>query len=115
MNFEGDIIVVKKIGLEIVGFCSFGILSQCDCTATSFKLAKMPKFVINSNTLVGPTSLNSTIGEAEKTITILTQGTVSQVCGKADGTFCGPKDLTFTDKTSGALISSWPYRGLTWD
>jgi hypothetical protein len=65
----------------------------------------MPRFVINPNTLVGPTSLNSTIGEAEKIITISTQETVSQVCGKADGTFCGPKVVTFTDKASGAVIS----------
>jgi len=77
MNFEGNIIVAKKTGLNIVGFCSLGILSYCNCDASSFVLAKMPKFVIKSNTLVGPITLNSTIGDTEKSIEILMQDTVS--------------------------------------
>jgi hypothetical protein len=68
-----------------------------------------------ANTLVGPTSLKSTVGDAEKTITILNFNSVSQVCGKADGTFCGPSELTFTDTTIGTVISKWPYKGITYD
>jgi hypothetical protein len=42
--------------------------------------------------------------------------TVSSICGKADGlTKCGPRQIIFTDKSSGLVISSWPYEAFDWN
>ena len=46
----------------------------------------------------------------------LIQDTVSSTCGTADGfTKCGLRQIFFTDKSSGLVISSWPYDAFYWD
>jgi hypothetical protein len=42
--------------------------------------------------------------------------TVSSTCGTADGfTKCGLRQIFFTDKSYGFVISSWPYKAFDWD
>ena len=41
--------------------------------------------------------------------------TVSSVCGNADGfTFCGSRTVVLTDITNNIVITSFPYKKITW-
>ena len=47
-NTPGNVVTVTKPGASTFwSFCSFGILSNCNCTASSFDLAKMPLLTDN--------------------------------------------------------------------
>ena len=54
-------------------------------------------------------------GGAAVSVTIDFIDTVSSVCGNADGfTFCGSRTVVLTDLTNSQVITSFPYKKITW-
>ena len=54
-------------------------------------------------------------GGAAVSVTIDLIDTVSSVCGNADGfTFCDSRTVVLTDLTNSQVITTFPYKKITW-
>jgi hypothetical protein len=59
--------------------------------------------------------LSAWAGGAAVSVTIDLIDTLSSVCGDADGfTFCGSRTVVLTDLTNSQVITSFPYKKITW-
>jgi hypothetical protein len=59
--------------------------------------------------------LSAWAGGAAVSVTIDLIDTVSSVCGNADGfTSCGSRTVVLTDLTNSQVITTFPYKKITW-
>jgi hypothetical protein len=90
------------------------ILSDCNCSTSSFDSTQFT--TTPATPFVSVTSIS--VQPTDPPITIIFNkqfpDTISSVCGSADGTSkCGIRSVSFYD--SGVLISTFPYKGFTWN
>ena len=108
-NFEFDCskmigyqVTIKSIATSasILKLCSVGILSNCDCTQTSFLEADLKDY--------GPKIGNLTVSYNGIAVTgiVKTGDAVSYVCGSATGVdYCGTRTMSITVKQNGMLTN----------
>ena len=101
-----------------LAMAGFSILSDCDCSLSSFNPALISPYAATV-TFASSTTLNTKSTDPPVIITFNTQmpDTVSSVCGPADGfTKCGlgPRVMSFKDKDTGNPVT-FPYKGFTWN
>ena len=111
-----EIILVQQNAAYDLRFCGFGVLADCDCTLSSFN----PLLFSTSQAtpFASATSLTLKSSDSVQTITINSKmpDTISSVCGLADGvTKCGPRAITFKERSSGVIIDTWPYFAFNWN
>ena len=95
----------------ILGLCSVGILSTCDCSQTSFLSEDQMDF----GPLIGAIIVN--FRGSALVVTLKTSDTVSYVCGSvADGhDYCGHRTIKLYSMPSGVEATSSNFPFLTFD
>jgi hypothetical protein len=111
----GNKIIVTRPGNDMtLAMAGISILSDCDCSTSSFNPTQFT--TTPATPFVSVTSISVQKTSLVQTITFNKQfpDTISSVCGSADGfTKCGVRSVSFYD--SGVLISTFPYKGFIWD
>ena len=111
-----EIILVQKNAAYDLIFCGLGVLSDCDCTLSSFN----PLLFSTSQAtpFASATSLTLKSSDSVQTITLNSKmpDTISSVCSLADGVSkCGPRAITFKERSTGVIINTWPYLAFNWN
>ena len=113
-NKFGNSVIVRRSSANL-GFCGFGIFSNCNCAYSELYDPALTKQFTTppTDTFVSRDLLSTIAGGIDVSVTINLNipDTVSNVCGNADGfTECGRREISYKDITDNIVVTTSPYK-----